>query len=151
MGNTATRANNARRNLICPSKNTTDLPDDLSLECVHFQAKLIPMLIFLLLALALPLHGCRSPDENRAPQERPNALHHPAEVSPSTPSAAARLMDGMGNFDGCTRHFPPRVSNLTHTESGAACDFTELTRISRARRACQSPGVKGFHHSPRTP
>ena len=57
------------------------------------------MLIFLLLALALPLHGCRSPDENRAPQERPNALHHPAEVSPSTPSAAARLMDGMGKVD----------------------------------------------------
>src|SRR5437867_2652830 len=99
MGNTATRANNARRNLICPSKNTTDLPDDLSLECVHFQAKLMPMLIFLLLALALALHGCRSPDENRAPQERPNALHHPAEVSPSTLSAAARLMDGMGKVD----------------------------------------------------
>src|SRR5882672_6105990 len=99
MGNTATRANNARRNLICPSTNTTDLPDDLSLECVHFQAKLIPMLIFLLLVLALPLHGCRSPDENRAPQERPNALHHPAEVSPSTLSAAARLMDGMGKVD----------------------------------------------------
>src|SRR6266699_1144450 len=53
----------------------------------------------LLLMLALPVYGCRSPDENREQQQRPPALHHPAEVSPAAPSAAARLMDGVGKVD----------------------------------------------------
>ena len=57
------------------------------------------MFLFLLLVLALFVPGCRSADENRARQEPPAALHHPAEVSPSSPSRSARLMDGMGTVD----------------------------------------------------
>jgi len=49
--------------------------------------------------VALPVHGCRSADENRARQELPQALHHPAEVSPSTPARSARLRDGVGAVD----------------------------------------------------
>src|SRR6266850_1084734 len=57
------------------------------------------LVVLLLLVLAFPVHGCRSPDENRARQQQTSAPHHPAVASPSTPSAAARLMDGMGNVD----------------------------------------------------
>src|SRR5437660_488308 len=60
---------------------------------------MVLMFLFLLLVLALFVPGCRSADENRARQEPPAALHHPAEVSPSSPSRSARLMDGMGTVD----------------------------------------------------
>src|SRR5438093_3948931 len=54
------------------------------------------LFLFLLFVLAFSVHGCRSPDKDRAAQ--PEA-HHPAVVSPSTPTPAARLMDGMGKVD----------------------------------------------------
>src|SRR5437016_6020881 len=52
-----------------------------------------------LFVLALAAHGCRSGDENRPRQELPPALHHPAEVSPSTPVRSASLMEGVGTVD----------------------------------------------------
>lgn len=53
----------------------------------------------LFLVLALAVHGCRSRDEERVQRQPSPATHHPADVSSSTPSAAATLMDGMGKVE----------------------------------------------------
>ena len=57
------------------------------------------LFLFLLFVLAFSVHGCRSPDKDRAAQQQRPEAHHPAVVSPSTPTPAARLMDGMGKVD----------------------------------------------------
>lgn len=54
---------------------------------------LVPFLI------AFYVQGCRSSDEDRARQESIPPLHHAPGGSPSAPSGAARLMDGMGKVD----------------------------------------------------
>src|SRR2546427_825608 len=58
-----------------------------------------PLFLFLLLVFAIPIYGCSSSDKNGARQQPAPASHHPAVVSPLTPSAALRLMDGMGRVD----------------------------------------------------
>ena len=52
----------------------------------------------LILLFVLTVQGCRSSDQNRAPEESVPALHHPPRVSPA-PSSDARLMEGMGKVD----------------------------------------------------
>ena len=58
-----------------------------------------PLSLLLLLVLALLVDGCGSRDENRAQQQPVPALHHPAVLSPLTPPASVKLMDGMGRVD----------------------------------------------------
>src|SRR5437016_2739363 len=53
-------------------------------------------MFLLLILLAVSVAGCRSADENWPQSPAP---HHPALVSPSTPSATAKLMDGMGKVN----------------------------------------------------
>ena len=57
------------------------------------------LFLFLLLVLTLPGYSCRSSNENRAEQQPAPAMHHSPAVSPTTPSAGARLIDGMGKVD----------------------------------------------------